>query len=130
VLMEFAGDITATFTMTAFTQTCERQLRVHGTAGEIAMRGETVTLRTFADRNTETIVLGDEPGGHGGGDSRVVQSWLQAITSGDPSQILTSAQESLRTHAIAFAAERARREGRIVEMDEMYSEDGVFCCAP
>jgi hypothetical protein len=83
MLLEFADEITATFTMTAFTQHGERQVRVHGTEGEIAMRGATVTLRTFADNNEETITLGEEAGSHGGGDARVVNTWLHAIITGN-----------------------------------------------
>ena len=54
-----------------------------------------------------------------GGDTRVFRNWLEAMRRGDPSWILTSAQESLRTHAIVFAAERARREKRLVTLAEM-----------
>ena len=43
--------------------------------------------------------------GFGGGDTRVVKNWLHAIKRNDPGLILTSAQESLRTHTIVFAAE-------------------------
>jgi predicted dehydrogenase len=119
VLMEYAGGVTATFTMTAFTQQGGRRVRVNGTDGTIDFDESTIIVRTFADNNTETIQLGAESGGHGGGDWRVVNSWLRAIKFDDASLILTDAQESLRTHTIVFAAEKARREGRVVEIGEM-----------
>ncbi|HEX2951552.1 MAG TPA: Gfo/Idh/MocA family oxidoreductase [Armatimonadota bacterium] len=124
VTLEFADDITATFTMTAFTKEGGRLVRVHGTDGEIAFHDaqQTVTVKTFADENVETIVLGsDGVDGHGGGDRRVVDSWLRAIHTGNSSLILTSAQESLRTHTIVFAAECSRREHRTVDMAELYA---------
>ncbi|HOF89008.1 MAG TPA: Gfo/Idh/MocA family oxidoreductase, partial [Armatimonadota bacterium] len=122
VLLEYAGGVTATFTMTAFTQQGGRRVRVNGTAGTIDFDESTITVRTFADNNVETIALGAESGGHGGGDWRVVNAWLRAIKSNDAALILTDAQESLRTHTIVFAAEKARTAGRMVAMAEMAEE--------
>jgi predicted dehydrogenase len=119
VAMEFEGGVTATFTMTAFTQSGGRKLRVHGTKGDLAFDEDTVTVRTFADNNIEKIVIGREGGGHGGGDSRIVRCWLEALKRDDPTLILTDAQESLRTHTIVFAAEKARREKRTVQVAEL-----------
>ena len=116
VLMEFDDHLTATFTMTAFTQGGGRKIRVHGTLGEIEMTESTIIVRIFAGNDVETITPGHETGGHGGGDWRVVTSWLRAIAQDDRALVLTDAQESLRTHSIVFAAERARREGRVVEL--------------
>ncbi len=124
VLLEYANDITATFTMTAFTQGGGRWLRVHGTEGELSFDEAQITVRTFADGNMETIALGHESGGHGGGDWRVVNSWLRAIRENDPSFILTNVQESLRTHTIVFAAEQSRREQRMVEIAELSGVKG------
>lgn len=118
VSLEFAGEITATFTMTAF-GTGGRRLRAHGTLGEIAFREGRVSIHTFADRNDTEIVLGKETGGHGGGDTRVVREWLYALHTRDDSRIVANAQESLRTHTIVFAAERSRREERMIALDEM-----------
>ena len=117
VLLEFAGDVTATFTMTAFTQSGGRRLRVHGEKGELAFDEEHIALRTFGDNNVTRIHVGQELGGHGGGDQRVVREWLQALHSRDDSGIVANAQESLRTHAIVFAAEQSRLEKRLVSLD-------------
>ncbi len=119
VMLDFEDEVTATFTMTAFTQAGGRRLRVHGTEGELAFEEHAIVVRTFADNNVETIQLGAEPGGHGGGDYRIFRSWLQAVYDNTPELILTGAQESLRTHTIVFAAEKARRERRVVAIKEM-----------
>lgn len=119
VMLDFEGDVTATFTMTAFTQGGGRRLRVHGTEGELAFDEHAIVVRTFADNNVETIQLGAEPGGHGGGDYRIFRAWLDAVHADNPALILTGAQESLRTHTIVFAAEQARREKRVVAIKEM-----------
>lgn len=116
--MLFENDITATFTMTAFGGG-GRQIRVHGTKGEIKCSGDTITARTFADNNTTAISIGAEAGGHGGGDNRVVRLWLMALQDGDDRKILTNAQESLRTHTIVFAAEKSRLEKRTIRIADM-----------
>ncbi len=119
VNMLFENDITAVFTMTAFTKDCARYLRVHGTLGEIYFDEASVTIKTFADNNAQMITLGNEPGGHGGGDQRIADTWIDALHSRDDREIVATAQESLRTHTAVFAAERSRCEGRTIGIDEM-----------
>jgi predicted dehydrogenase len=119
VALEFDGGLTATFTMTAFTQRGGRKIRVHGTEGEVEFTEERMQVRTFADRRDEEVTFTSESGGHGGGDARVMRSFLEAVRRGDPSLVTTGVQESLRTHTIVFAAELSRRRGRAVELSEM-----------
>ncbi len=130
VILEFADDITATFTMTAFGKPGGRRLRAHGTEGELLMYGaeNRIEVRKFPDRankseqnNGDTINfdLAMEVGGHGGGDQRITLNWLRALHSRDQSFILTDAQESLRTHTIVFAAEKARLEKRVVAVKDV-----------
>jgi len=118
VMMEFGEDVAVTFTMTAFTQRGGRQLRVHGTEAEARFEERKIEIRDFSTGNVETIQIGPEPGGHGGGDRRVLLSWLNALAANDPSSIRSDVHESLRTHRIVFAAEQARREKRLVELSE------------
>jgi predicted dehydrogenase len=120
----FANDITATFTMTAFTAEGGRKIRVHGTHGELFFDEHVITVKTFADGNVQTIQLGKEDGGHGGGDFRVAREWVMALHSRDDSRIVANAQESLKTHSIVFAAEKSRLEKRMVEISEI-SRDAV-----
>lgn len=120
VAMEFDDDITATFTMTAF-GFGGRQIRVHGTEGMLRFvdKENEIILHTFRDRNTATIKVAPESGGHGGGDARVVREWLQALHTGNAGGIVTNAQESLRTHTIVFAAEKSRREKKTIDLTLM-----------
>ncbi|MES2201362.1 MAG: Gfo/Idh/MocA family oxidoreductase [candidate division FCPU426 bacterium] len=122
VILEYIGGLTATFTMTGFTQNPGRKIRVHGTEGEIEFEegglpeGDKLLLKRFSASGSESIPVPAEEGGHGGGDDRVVQNWLRAIQKNDPSLVMTNAQESLKTHRIVFAAERARLENRVVTL--------------
>lgn len=119
VAMQFADDITVTFTMTAFAEGIGRRTRVHGTKGYAEFTEEGLWIKDFTSRNVQTVKIAPEPGGHGGGDARIVREWLQALHTRDDSNIVANAQESLRSHAIVFAAEKSRREGRIVQLAEM-----------
>jgi predicted dehydrogenase len=126
VLLEYEGGATVTFSMMAFTPKIARRIRVHGTEGQLEFEeggqapGDRIVITTFADNNVENIHVVPEPGSHGGGDNRVVFTWLEAIRTKNPGLILTNAQESLRTHSIVFAAEKARHENRLVELKEIY----------
>jgi predicted dehydrogenase len=119
VCLEFEGGITATFTMTGFTQEMGRKIRVHGTEGEISFTEAAMEVRSYADGGTERISFEKESGSHGGGDERIVASFLAAIRQNDARLVTTDARESLRTHSIVFAAEASRRQGRMVDMEEM-----------
>ena len=116
VNMLFEDDITAVFTMTAFTKEGGRSLRVHGTLGELLFDETSITIKTFADANTTRIELGREPGGHGGGDLRIAETWIEALFTRDDRHLVANAQESLKTHSVVFAAEQSRREGRTINM--------------
>ena len=119
VALEFEGGMTATFTMTGFTQRGGRRIRVHGTEGEVDFTEDAMTVRSFADDRTETIAFEKEEGGHGGGDERVTASFLAAVRANDRSLVSTDVRESLRTHSIVFAAESSRLQGRMVDMEEI-----------
>lgn len=122
--LEFEGGVTATFTMTAFTHEGGRYLRVHGTKGYIEAKSDqrTIDLYEFWARNRHThIEVPEEDGAHGGADASVIKSLMSAVAMGDPSSVRTTTAESLRSHAVVFAAERSRREGRQVRLDEVFT---------
>ena len=124
VLLEFEGGVTATFTVTAFTQGGGRRVRIHGTKAELSFDEQVIEIRDFAGHDVETIRLGPEHGPHGGGDHRVVRAWLEAVGRNEPGLIVTDLEEALRTHAIGFAAERARHENRLVNLSEFLAQPG------
>ena len=119
VNLEFAGGATASFTMTAFTRQRDRETRIFGTRGELFGNGTTIELHDFLTDRTETVSTdrasdGSIATGHGGGDDRLMAQFVAAIALRDPSQIHSGADDSLETHLMVFAAEAARRDGRVV----------------
>ncbi len=118
VNIEYAGGVTASLTMTAFTPMGFRKTRIFGTRGMLEGDGYTVDVFDFVTgRTTSTQVVDPSDPlageGHLGADAALTRSFLAAVRDGDPGRILTSPRVSLHTHAIVWAAERARRLGRV-----------------
>jgi len=116
VSMEFDAGIVATFTVTAFNAAInQRFTRIHGTGGVMTCdyKGNWIEVRKFPSNTYERIDLPVIQAGHGGADKLIVQALSQAL-SGQGTDPLTSAQKSLETHRIVFAAETARKTGQVV----------------
>jgi predicted dehydrogenase len=122
VSMEFENEITAVFTMSAFTEKTNRTLKLMGTEGEIRATMETneIEIRRFGSERQHVIKLTDSQGhvGHGGGDHRLVYDFVKSIQSKGQHNSATSAKASLQSHLMAFASERSRVEKRMVQLDE------------
>jgi predicted dehydrogenase len=119
VAFEFEGGITGTFTMTAFTPFGGRFLRLHGTHGFIRAESDTgsIEIHRHADRKVDKIVIPTTV--HNSADDCIMRNFIQALRQNEPNLVHTPTDESLRTHTIAFAAEKSRREKRTVEIAEM-----------
>ncbi|MFH0938420.1 MAG: Gfo/Idh/MocA family oxidoreductase [Planctomycetota bacterium] len=118
---EFEGGVTGTFSMIAFTPFGGRRLRLHGTHGyiETEVDKNEIDLYHFIDRKHNHIQIPEQAGGHGGGDNNVLRNLLDALRTNNPEVVLTTTAESLASYRIIFAAEKARREKRVVELSEM-----------
>ena len=126
VNLQFAGGQTASFTMTAFTKAGHRRTCIFGTRGEIYGDGEQISIFDFQTNETVTVDtrVGDASlaGGHGGGDYGLMATFIKAVASNDASGLLSGPDETLESHLMVFAAEQARRENRVVQMNEIWSE--------
>lgn len=114
VNLEFANNIHATFTMTAFTETCHRTIHVTGTLGEITgdMEEQTLHLRRFGGKE-EVIDLRSEANefaGHGGGDMGLIADFCE-LAAGGGTESRTGIEASVESHVMALAAEQSRVEG-------------------
>jgi predicted dehydrogenase len=122
VNMLFAGDKTASFTMTGFTHMGHRKTRIFGTRGELSGDGEVIDHLDFLTdktRRVDTRLLEGAGAltGHGGGDYGLMDAFIAAVAAGDPRPILSGIDESLETHRMVFAAERARTGHQVVDLD-------------
>ncbi|MBD2847717.1 Gfo/Idh/MocA family oxidoreductase [Paenibacillus sp. IB182496] len=122
VSLDFANDVTASFTMSAFTAHTSRTLKLMGTEGELraTMASNEIEITRFGSGRRELVQLTDPGGhvGHGGGDARLVRDFVRAVRQYGSHDSLTSAAASVQSHLMAFAAERARLERRVVPLSE------------
>ena len=119
VTIEFAGGVTATLTMSAFTPFARRRTRIMGTHGCLDGDGATLTLTDFRTGRVESLDPAggaDAGGGHDGGDFGVIGAFVDAVATGDASLIRSGPHESLESHLMAFAAEQSRATGATVRL--------------
>lgn len=96
-----------------------------GTKGEIIadMGANTIEIWEFgkAYELIDMKKLEMDLTGHGGGDSRLVESFLDLISdSGTSVPGISSLEVSVESHYIALAAEKSRLQGgQVVSMEEM-----------
>ena len=123
VNMLFEDDITVTFTMNAF-NTGGRYINIYGTKGEIraALKGDTpIKVYDIVSKQTEEIPSSGTDGivgGHGGGDSGIIVTLYKYMTDNYTGNSVPTIQESCYNHLVTFAAEHARKEGTVVDVEE------------
>ena len=124
VNIEFANEVTAAFTMCAFTNDVSRTLKLMGTRGEI--RGivdrdkSEIEVIEFSTQTRRRITLQSEGGaqGHGGGDFGLIRNFVRLVQGEGQLQSPTSASRSVQSHLMAFAAEESRLTRNIVNLTD------------
>ncbi|KAG9006132.1 hypothetical protein FRB94_000957 [Tulasnella sp. JGI-2019a] len=125
VNMEFSSGATCSFTMVAFTTLiCERQTRMHFSHGEIIGDSRWITVTNFKfpeghlERTTRIVTEIDEAGGHGGGDFGLMKQFIEAVRGRDQTLLGADVKEVLKSHLLVFAAEKSRKEGRVINVED------------
>ena len=117
VNLEFLNGSVATFTMTGLSADFFRELKIFGTEGQIRanMGTKEIVLHRFGEKpRAVPMDMGLEASGHGGGDYGIMADFLRILREGGESR--SSAEASLQSHLICFAAERSRKEHTVVEL--------------
>lgn len=124
VLVEFANGVTASHDLFCATARPSRTLHIIGTKGEIEgdmEAGRLILRRPNAVRggeySEEVVELNVKGDGHGGGDSRLIADFASVMLGEPASPSTTRIEDSLTGHLIAFAADRAMTEHRVVEIE-------------
>ncbi|KAH7039747.1 uncharacterized protein B0I36DRAFT_234338 [Microdochium trichocladiopsis] len=116
----------ATFHMIAQTKRqCQRYTHIYGTEGEIYADSWTITVEDFRTGETRVYTPRMETLGHGGGDVGLTRQFIMAVDkvknhgwSAPEAQhefIGCTLEELVRSHAMVFAAEEARRDKTVVD---------------
>lgn len=127
----------ATFHMVAQTKRqCERFTRIYGTNGEIYADSYTITVEDFNTGKTTTHTPRMESLGHGGGDLGLTRQFVEAIDlvknkrnegwTAEKAQkeiIRCTLDETIRSHAMVFCAEEAKRGKKVVDWTEWWARE-------
>lgn len=124
VNMEFENEVTAAFSMCAFTNDCSRTIKIMGTKGEIkgAFEKNEIQILDFSTGSSEVITLKASNFGHGGGEYKLMKDFITLIQNSGTGEGRTSATKSVQGHLMAFAAEKSRIEKKIIELDKYLEE--------
>lgn len=129
VNMEFEDDVTVVFTMCAFTKG-GRKIHIMGTKGELtaSMNDSSFEIFDFLTRETKEIpisakVSGDSiMSGHGGGDDGIVDALYDYLTGVIGAEDVSEIGVSAQNHMLAFAAEKSRLDGKVIDMEAFCSQ--------
>ena len=130
VNLEFASGTTASLTVNAFSKG-GRYIRLFGTKGELYahMESETITLYTFEDGQTHSIPVAKTDSGltvgHGGGDAGIVEELYDYFTGNYTGFSAADIDISVKNHLIGFAAEEARHNDTVVNLDQFFRRYGL-----
>jgi predicted dehydrogenase len=122
VMIQFEDHASVTLTMHGHSHYEYRSTRIEGSDGrllaEFGNGGSWIHLdehRTNWHKEFDTSAeLGE---GHGGGDFRLVASFLQSVRDNAFDESLEGARDALESHLLAFAAEESRLDGKFIEQD-------------
>ena len=127
--MNMTDGTTMSFTMCGFTYETSRYAKFMGTKGELIVdmqpdeKESKIWIEHFDPERTKEIInveeLSEDFSGHGGGDNRMVEEFLDII-SGEKSEstYITSLDRSLQSHYCALAAEYSRlHDGKPVDIE-------------
>jgi len=115
----FENGVTANLCMTAFTGSCGRIYKFHGTLGEIDLDEEKQELivKIFGqpDKVDHFAELPDVTGGHGGGDAALLKTLYDIVVGNIVAE--TALEQSIESHLMCIAAEESRiNNGKLIEL--------------
>lgn len=130
VLIRFDNGSTCSFTLSAGCAKADRYIHIVGTKGEIEGKLESneFTVRTFNLNKLEhdekvinikdQVVMKAQFGGHYGGDYNIMHDLIAHMNGDETYKDLTRIEDSLNGHLCVYAAEKSRKENRIVELSD------------
>lgn len=134
--IEFENGVTATFHLSGFSNRIHRTIKVMCEHGDIYGDddNQTLTVTYYAPNQVDTCkaevidlgsLSGGPSGGHGGGDTGLMDDFLALANKGGAGESRSSISRSVESHLMACAAEKARVTETVVQMDEYRKELGA-----
>ncbi|NLL47091.1 MAG: Gfo/Idh/MocA family oxidoreductase [Firmicutes bacterium] len=119
VSLRFDRGLEVNLSLTAFSSEINRNTYIYGTHGELAANFDQgiIEIHRFGE-GKQVISIPPVVGGHGGGDYGLMQDFVRMLQGQETCDGLTYLEDSLESHIMAYAAEQARGERRIIDVDE------------
>lgn len=128
------GSKIATFHMVAFTKKiCDRYSNIYGTDGEIYADSFSIVVENFTTGTKQTYYPHVEGRGHGGGDGGLARQFVLAIDKvknhgedvaiAQQEYIGCPLEEVIRSHAMVFAAEEARKKKIVLDFPSWWAKE-------
>lgn len=121
VALSFEGGVSASLTVSAFTEENTRNVHLMGSHGEIRGhmgRGELV-LDDFVRGTREVTQVELEGSGHAVADDALLRDFLTRVGGGRGVGAPTDLTASIESHLMAFAAERSRRNATVERVQDL-----------
>jgi predicted dehydrogenase len=101
-----------------------RTVRISGTLGELrgVMQTGLIEVSRHGGSELETIRITASPFGHARGDRGLCDHFCDVVSRGAAAEAQSSGRTALESHFLGFAAERARIEGSVVDMNAYRAE--------
>lgn len=122
--MVFEDDVTASFSMEAFTSYSGRRTRIMGTKGDVVgdMMEFVITdfrthKKTVWNKQVEELEAYKDAG-HGGGDLGLVRDFVVAVDKKDAALLSSSIDASVESHVMGFRAEESRLKSKKVKIKQ------------
>ena len=124
-ILEFDNGITATFSLTAHTSACHRNIHIMCENGEIEAddgKRQIIVRRHIANQaetfEERVINVRTNGSGHGGGDAGIMEDFTASLHDGF-TEARSSISRSVESHLMACAIEEARISGKVIDMADL-----------
>jgi hypothetical protein len=118
--IRFGDNITASFSMEAFTSYAGRRTRIMGSMGDMVGDMTELVITDFrTERQTKLVPKAEDVdeyrnSGHGGGDWLLANDFVQAVSQQNPKLLTSTIDESIESHIMAFMAEESRKNNKVM----------------
>jgi hypothetical protein len=120
--IRFGDNVTASFSMEAFTSYHGRRTRIMGAMGDMVGDMEELVVTDFRTGKQVKLVPKAEDvadyknSGHGGGDWGLARDFVQAVSQQNPALLTSTIDNSIESHVMGFMAEASRKNNKIMQV--------------
>ena len=118
--IRFGDNVTASFSMEAFTSYAGRRTRIMGSMGDMVGDMNELVITDFrTEKQTKLVPKAEDVdeyrnSGHGGGDWLLANDFVQAVSQQNPKLLTSTIDESIESHIMAFMAEESRKSNKVM----------------